>query len=67
MDIKVITHSGNEYVVTVELFDPVRINDDLNNPDINTVVFGNVIVSRIDVKTIVPIIKTDESLTEPLA
>lgn len=53
--LKIITHSGNEYDVTVERFDPVQTNADLNNNEIYTVVFGDVILSRIDVKAVMPI------------
>lgn len=56
MQLKVITHSGNEYEVQVETYDPVLVNDDLNNREINTVAFGEIIVSRIDVKAVVPIL-----------
>lgn len=56
MQLKIVTHSGNEYEVSVEVYDSVQVNEDLNNRDINTVVFGEVILSRIDVKAIVPIL-----------
>jgi hypothetical protein len=55
-NLKIITHSGGEYEVTVEAYDPVQINEDLNNNNINTVAFADVILSRIDVKAVVPII-----------
>jgi hypothetical protein len=53
--LKITTHSGSEYLVTVENYDAAQVNDDLNNIEINTVVFGDVILSRIDVKAVVPI------------
>jgi hypothetical protein len=56
MDLKIITHSGSEYKVQVESYDPVQINEDLNNNNINTVAFADVILSRIDVKAVMPII-----------
>jgi hypothetical protein len=55
INLKIITHSGSEYFVSVENYDAVQVNDDLNNIEINTVVFGDVILSRIDVKAVVPI------------
>jgi hypothetical protein len=56
MNLKIITHSGGEYEVTVEAYDPIQINEDLNNNNINTVAFADVILSRIDVKAVIPII-----------
>lgn len=53
--LKILTHSGGEYEAAVELFDPVLLNDQLNNNEINTVVIGDLIFSRIDVKTVAPI------------
>jgi hypothetical protein len=54
-NLKIITHSGSEYDVQVETYDPVQTNTDLNDNNINTVAFGNVILSRIDVKAVVPV------------
>jgi hypothetical protein len=48
--LNVITHSGKEYETKVENYDPVRINEDTNNLELNTVLIGDVILSRIDVK-----------------
>jgi hypothetical protein len=62
--LKITTHSGNEYEVTVESFDPVQTNTDLNNNEIYTVVFGDVILSRIDVKAVVPIKIESDTETE---
>ena len=55
--LKIITHSGGEYAVEVENYDAAQVNADLNNHEINTVAFGDVILSRIDVKAVVPIIE----------
>jgi hypothetical protein len=46
----IITHSGKEYETEVETYDPVKINADTNNLELNTVLIGDVILSRIDVK-----------------
>jgi hypothetical protein len=56
LNLKIITHSGSEYEVQVESYDPVQTNINLNDNNINTVAFSDVILSRIDVKAIVPII-----------
>jgi hypothetical protein len=50
--LRIITHSGMEYEVEVEEYDPIKINGELNNNEINTVVIGDVILSRIDVKNV---------------
>lgn len=50
MILTIITHSGKEYETEVDAYDPVQLNDDMNNMDLNTVLIGDVILSRIDVK-----------------
>lgn len=59
MRLKIVTHSGNEYVVQVESYDPIQVNNDLNNREINTVAFGEIILSRIDVKAVVPVLDAE--------
>jgi len=49
------THDGNSFEVTVEKYDPVALNEELNNQNVNTVVLGDLVVSRINVKSIVPL------------
>ena len=53
--LKILTHSSGDYEATVESFDPILLNEQLNSNQINTVVVGDLILSRIDVKTVVPI------------
>jgi hypothetical protein len=53
--LKVKTHSGSEYEVEVNDYKAVETNEKLNRNDVNTVAFGNVIISRIDVKSVVPV------------
>lgn len=48
------THSGGTFETEVENYDPVSLNDQINSPDIHTINVGDVIISRIDVKSIVP-------------
>lgn len=55
MKLKIITHSGGEYEAEVESYNPVIVNENLNDREINTVAFGDCIVSRIDVKLVKPI------------
>ena len=53
MNLLVSTHDGKEYEVNVETYDPIALNADLNNNEVNTVVIGDVIISRINVKSVV--------------
>lgn len=50
--LKIITHNSGEYETSVESFDPVAINTELNTNEVNTVVIGDLILSKIDVKVI---------------
>jgi hypothetical protein len=50
--ILISTHGGKEYEVEVESYDPIQMNNDLNNREINTVVIGDIILARIDIKSI---------------
>ncbi|RHW37329.1 hypothetical protein D1B31_16325 [Neobacillus notoginsengisoli] len=52
MRLRILTHNSGEFETDVEEFDPVSLNEELNSPEINTVVIGNVILSRIDVKNV---------------
>lgn len=55
MIIKILTHNSGDYETNVEIFDAISLNDQLNNNQINTVVIGDLIFSRIDIKTVAPI------------
>lgn len=55
IQLKVLTHDGEEYVAEVAEYDPVSLNDMLNDTAINTVVIGSVIEARINIKRIAPI------------
>jgi len=52
--LKINTHSGSQYEVEVEIYNAAEINERLNRNDVNTVAFGDIIVSRIDVKSVAP-------------
>jgi hypothetical protein len=58
LKLKILTHNSGEYETTAETFDAVALNEQLNNPDVNTVVIGDLIFSRIDVKVVT---KVDEN------
>ncbi len=51
--LQILTHDGNEYEETVEQYDAVALNEELNNSEINTVVIGKLIISRVNVKLVV--------------
>lgn len=53
--LKIATHDGLEYEALVEQYDEVALNAELNDGTINTVVIGKIIVSRINVKSVVPV------------
>lgn len=52
LKLKILTHNSGEYETTAESFDPVTLNEQLNNQDVNTVVIGDLIFSRIDIKVV---------------
>ena len=55
MKLKIKTHSGSEYEVELTDYNSAETNEKLNRNDVNTVAFGDVIISRIDVKSVVPV------------
>ena len=50
--LKVLTHNSGEYETAVEEFDAASVNAQLNSNEVNTIVIGDLILSRIDVKVI---------------
>lgn len=69
--LKINTHSGSQYEVEVSNYNAAEINEKLNRNDVNTVAFGDIIVSRIDVKSVAPIegaidpVQAEEMTEEP--
>lgn len=53
--LKIKTHSGSEFEAEVQDYNAAEVNEKLNRNDVNTVAFGDIIVSRIDVKSVVPV------------
>ena len=51
----ITTHSGSEYSAEVAEYNAIETNEKLNDSTINTVVFGDTILSRIDVKSVVKV------------
>jgi hypothetical protein len=54
MTLDILCHDGSKFEVTVDSFDPIATNEILNDPNILTIVIGDIIFSRIDIKRIVP-------------
>ncbi|QWG81994.1 hypothetical protein [Bacillus mycoides] len=66
--VEVHTNGGKVIEITTNDYDPVFLNEQLNNSNTVTVVIGDYIFSRIDVKQIVPVkeeSKEPEKPTEP--
>lgn len=61
--LKVHTNAGKEIEITTNDYDPIYLNEQLNNNNTITVVIGDYIFSRIDVKQVVPV---KEEPTEPV-
>lgn len=54
-NLTILTHDGKEYSVEVENYNPIELNKQLNDNQLNTVLIGDKILSRIAVKEVVPI------------
>lgn len=57
--LKVETHDNKDYVIDIENYDPIILNDQLNNNELNTVALGDLVISRINVKLVKPIPQTE--------
>lgn len=60
IQIEIICHDGTTYHTEMENYDPITVNEQINNNEELTVVIGDIVVSRIDVKRIVPTKHTNE-------
>jgi hypothetical protein len=58
MELNITTHSGLDDIVTVETYDPVTLNEQINDEKIQSIVIGENIYSRIDLKNIKPVDNT---------
>lgn len=54
MQLEVSTHDNEVIIVTVEEYDPIALNESLNDTSLNTVVIGDLIISRINLKKVNP-------------
>ncbi|MCZ2260616.1 hypothetical protein [Sporosarcina sp. G11-34] len=60
ISIKVTTHSGDEDILTVDEFNPVEINDQLNDNEPQSILIADQIYSRINVKNIKPVVEPSD-------
>lgn len=55
VEIEVSTHSGDIDVVSVEKYEPKDMAQKLNDNDVHSILIGDNIYSRIDIKNIKPV------------
>lgn len=66
MKLEVETHSGKHFELDVLEYNAVEMNTQLNDNNVYTVVIGDTIFSRIDIKLITPIKEPEQlPVTEP--
>ncbi|MCJ7840496.1 hypothetical protein MUB24_06090 [Lederbergia sp. NSJ-179] len=53
--LEVSTHGSESFIVEVEEYNAESLNEQLNDNDINTVVLGDLVISRINVKSVKPV------------
>ncbi|PER85879.1 hypothetical protein CN498_19940 [Bacillus thuringiensis] len=63
--LKVHTNGGKEIEIVTNDYDPIYLNEQLNNSNTITVVIGDYIFSRIDVKQVVPVKEEPKELEQP--
>lgn len=60
MNLIITTHEGEKFETTVDEYNAFELNEKLNSSEVNTVALGDVILSRISVKSIKPIVSNDQ-------
>ncbi len=53
MKIRVTTHSGEDDILEVESYDPIDMNEKLNDNSLHSILIGQNNYSRIDIKNII--------------
>ena len=61
MKLRVTMHTGEEYEITVENYDPVELNDKRNNEMLSSILIGDYSLSRINIRDVVPL-KAEEPI-----
>jgi hypothetical protein len=54
MNLRILTHDGLDLMAESETYIAEEVNEKLNNNDVHTIVLGNMIFSRINIKAIIP-------------
>ena len=55
IDLRVVTHSGTEDIVSTEKYDAADLETKINDDSIQVIALGGNIYSRIDIKLIKPV------------
>ncbi len=58
--LKVETHDRQSFMVEVEEYEPNKLAEEIDNTDKLTIVIGELIISRINIKTVFPVDRTLE-------
>ncbi len=53
--LKIETHDNNSFEVEVQEYNAESLNEQLNDNDLNTVALGDLVISRINVKSVKPV------------
>lgn len=64
MDLRVLTHSGEDLVITVDTYDAADYEMKLNDNTLNAVKIGDTLFSRIDLKLIKPLPVVESPIEE---
>lgn len=57
--LKVTTHSNEDFEVEVENYDAQTLNEAFNNNENNTVAIGDLVISRINIKSVSPVVDAE--------
>ena len=64
MKVKVFMHSGEDYEIEVDGYNPVELNEQRNNETISSILIGDYSLSRINIRDVIPI--KQEETEEPI-
>ena len=64
MKVKVFMHSGEDYEIEVDSYNPVELNEQRNNETISSILIGDYSLSRINIRDVIPI--KQEETEEPI-
>ena len=64
MKVKVFMHSGEDYDIEVDSYNPVELNEQRNDETISSILIGDYSLSRINIRDVIPI--QQEETEEPI-